>query len=63
MMIIGNKSDLEGRREVQTEAAINFAREHSVAFLETSALNSNNVNTAFEQLVTGIYPYYVITPF
>lgn len=46
-MIVGNKSDLKHLREVKSEDAAAFAEKRKVAFIETSALDSSNVDTAF----------------
>uniref|UniRef100_A0A5F9CKF3 RAB2A, member RAS oncogene family n=1 Tax=Oryctolagus cuniculus TaxID=9986 RepID=A0A5F9CKF3_RABIT len=43
IMLIGNKSDLESRREVKKEEGEAFAREHGLIFMETSAKTSSNV--------------------
>ncbi|CAG2195527.1 RAB2A [Mytilus edulis] len=40
IMLIGNKSDLEARRDVKKEEGEAFAREHGLIFMETSAKNS-----------------------
>jgi len=55
IMMVGNKSDLESQREVATQEASSFAEANKIYFLETSALNGNNVNQAFEQLMQEIY--------
>ena len=55
IMLIGNKSDLEDKREVQTDEGIKKSEESKVAFLETSALNGENVAKAFEQIIEQIY--------
>ncbi|KAF2076641.1 hypothetical protein CYY_002070 [Polysphondylium violaceum] len=55
IMMVGNKSDLEMSREVPTKEAQAFAESNKISFLETSALNSTNVNQAFERLLTDIY--------
>eukprot|EP01111_Echinosteliopsis_oligospora_P004998 TRINITY_DN1815_c0_g1_i1.p1 TRINITY_DN1815_c0_g1~~TRINITY_DN1815_c0_g1_i1.p1 ORF type:complete len:234 (+),score=76.14 TRINITY_DN1815_c0_g1_i1:25-702(+) len=55
IMMVGNKSDLESQREVATQEASSFAEANKIFFLETSALNGNNVNQAFEQLMHEIY--------
>ncbi|THD23579.1 Ras protein Rab-2B, partial [Fasciola hepatica] len=47
IMLIGNKSDLEGRRDVQKEEGEAFAREHGLIFMETSAKTAANVEEAF----------------
>lgn len=53
--LIGNKSDLAHLRAVPTEEAKNFALENQLLFTETSALNSENVDLAFRELITAIY--------
>lgn len=47
IMLIGNKSDLESRRDVQKEEGEAFAREHGLIFMETSAKTASNVEEAF----------------
>ncbi|KAK5781347.1 hypothetical protein RI543_001188 [Arxiozyma heterogenica] len=53
--LIGNKSDLAHLRAVPTDEAKNFASENQLLFTETSALNSENVDLAFRELITAIY--------
>jgi len=55
VMLVGNKSDLKPLRAVSTEEAMAFAEKHSIAFIETSALDSSNVETAFHKVITEIY--------
>merc|ERR1712194_1003648 len=47
IMLIGNKSDLEHRRAVSSEEGQQFAQEHGLVFLETSAKTAANVEDAF----------------
>lgn len=44
IFLIGNKSDLEGTREVTYEEAEEFAKEHDLMFLEASAMTSVRYN-------------------
>lgn len=53
--LIGNKSDLAHLRAVPTEEAKQFASENQLLFTETSALNSDNVDLAFKELITTIH--------
>ncbi|KAM6411773.1 ras-related protein Rab-2A isoform 1-T1 [Pluvialis apricaria] len=53
IMLIGNKSDLESRREVKKEEGEAFAREHGLIFMETSAKTASNVEEV-TLLNTGI---------
>ena len=43
IMLIGNKSDLENRRQVSTEEGERFAKENGLIFMETSAKTAFNV--------------------
>jgi len=54
IMLVGNKSDLEEKREVNTEEVEKKAQEQKLAFCETSALNGKNVEYAFENLINEI---------
>ncbi|XP_056366772.1 ras-related protein Rab-11A-like isoform X2 [Oenanthe melanoleuca] len=55
VMLVGNKSDLRHLRAVPTERARSFAEENGLSFLETSALDSTNVETAFHSILSEIY--------
>jgi len=46
-LLVGNKSDLESKRQVDFEEAKAFADERGIPFLETSAKNATNVEKAF----------------
>lgn len=53
--LVGNKSDLNHLRAVPTDEAKSFATEKGLLFTEASALNSENVELAFQQLIKAIY--------
>lgn len=55
IMLVGNKSDLRHLRAVPTEEAKAFAEKNNLSFIETSALDSTNVETAFQNIITEIY--------
>ena len=60
IMLVGNKTDLvqqygEEAREVPTEAAEHFAKLNRLMFIETSAVSSQNVREAFENLLQEIH--------
>lgn len=54
-MLVGNKCDLENIRDVSVEEGKKLAEEEELFFIETSALDSTNVNTAFEIVIRAIY--------
>ncbi|CAJ2673140.1 ras-related protein RABA4d-like [Trifolium pratense] len=55
IMLIGNKCDLGTLKAVPTEDAQEFAQRENLFFMETSALESTNVETAFLTILTEIY--------
>lgn len=54
-ILVGNKSDLKDAREVSTAEGKNLAEAHGLFFIETSALDSSNVASAFQTVVREIY--------
>ncbi|XP_051143690.1 ras-related protein RABA5b [Andrographis paniculata] len=54
-MLVGNKCDLEDIRQVSVEEGKTLAEEEGLFFIETSALDSTNVNKAFEIVIREIY--------
>ncbi|TNN02218.1 hypothetical protein fugu_009705 [Takifugu bimaculatus] len=54
VMLVGNKTDLELERSVATEEARGFAENHKLLFLESSALESTNVEAAFNNVLMEI---------
>jgi Ras-related protein Rab-11A len=57
IMLVGNKSDLRHLRAVTTEEAKTFAQENGLSFIETSALDASNVESAFQSILTGACTY------
>ncbi|XP_041964231.1 ras-related protein Rab-25b [Alosa sapidissima] len=55
VMLVGNKSDLASVRSVPTEDAKGFAEKNGLLFMETSALESTNVEVAFNNVLTEIH--------
>ncbi|CAL9073713.1 ras-related protein [Musa troglodytarum] len=55
IMLIGNKSDLGTLRAVPTDDAKEFAQRENLFFMETSALEATNVESAFLTVLTDIY--------
>ncbi|KAG0458048.1 hypothetical protein HPP92_023205 [Vanilla planifolia] len=54
-MLVGNKCDLEEIRSVSVEEGKSLAEAEGLFFIETSALDSTNVKTAFEIVIKEIY--------
>jgi len=55
IMLVGNKSDLKHLRAVPTDEAKAFSTENGLEFIETSALDASNVESAFQNILTDIY--------
>ena len=51
MVLIGNKNDLEESRVITKERGEELARENRMMFFETSALNGNGVEEAFQKSI------------
>lgn len=54
-ILVGNKSDLKDAREVTTAEGKALAEAEGLFFIETSALDSSNVASAFQTVVREIY--------
>lgn len=52
-ILVGNKSDLQQNRSIKQEEVAQFAQENKLFYLETSALDSTNVETAFMTVIKG----------
>lgn len=46
-ILVGNKSDLDEARKVSTEEGMELAKNYNIAFIETSAKKTYNVEQAF----------------
>ena len=53
IILIGNKTDLEDQRQVSLEEAKSKAEHHSLAYVETSALQNMNIEKAFSLMIEG----------
>ena len=54
-MLIGNKSDLNDKRIISYSTARTFANKNRMLYIETSALNSVNINDAIMKFIHHIY--------
>ena len=57
IFLIGNKNDLEKEREISKEEGENYKNNYDdiKLFLETSALNGNNIDKLLDNIVISIY--------
>ena len=55
ILLIGNKADLENQRVISKEQGEEKAKSFNLAFLETSAMNGQNLDTAFEMMIKEVY--------
>ncbi|KAL1241204.1 Ras-related protein [Trichinella pseudospiralis] len=55
IMLVGNKSDLRHLRAVPSDEAKAYTEQNCLSFIETSALDSTNVEAAFTNILTEIY--------
>jgi len=55
VILIGNKTDLRHMRGVPTEEAKSFSELEGLLFIETSALEGSNVDTAFTKILSEIH--------
>jgi len=53
-LLVGNKADLADERQVDTNAAKEFAESYGIPFIETSAKTSYNVEKCFVQMAAAI---------
>ena len=56
--LVGNKNDLEKKREVSKEEGKEFAKKHNLIFMETSAKTNNNVQKLFEYFTYKLIKYF-----
>ena len=59
LIVIGNKIDLKGEREISSKEAIYRFKDMDIPLMETSALEDTNVNEAFLNLIRIIYLDYM----
>ena len=54
LVLVGNKTDLEDKRQITYEEGEEFANRNNMQFFETSALNGNNIDKLFNDTVENI---------
>ena len=51
VILLGNKTDLEKKRDVLSEEGAGFALENDYNFMETSCMKNTNVANAFQTVI------------
>ena len=51
--LIGNKNDMENKREVSWVEASNYAKEKKLPYIEVSAKTGNNIQKLFDEVIKG----------
>ena len=54
IILVGNKSDLDQKRQVSKEEAEQVATQYKINYYEASAKSNNNVNEIFTEVATKI---------
>lgn len=65
MYLVGNKCDIEEERQVDYEAALQFAKDNDFKYFETSAKTGVNVDDLFQNIaeeIKGKSDYTLIKP-
>jgi len=55
--LVGNKTDLQHRRQVLSDTAKNYAEQEELTYIETSAKNNINIDDIFNETVTNIQEF------
>ena len=50
VILVGNKSDMESKRKISSEDALEFAKEYDINYIEVSAKTGNNIDSIFETI-------------
>ena len=51
LLLVGNKSDLNEKRQVSYDEASELAKDKNIEYIETSAKTGENVDVAFKKLI------------
>ena len=60
LLLIGNKSDLEDKRQINKEVGEEKAKSFSLGFIETSALSGDNIDQAFDIMLKEVLKKYIV---
>ena len=56
IVLVGNKTDLEEKRDVSTDEGQHKANEQDLLFIETSAKAGENIKTLFKNIAAALIP-------
>ena len=60
LLLIGNKSDLEDKRQIGKDVGEEKAKSFSLGFIETSALSGDNIDQAFDIMLNEVLKKYMV---
>ena len=60
MLLVGNKSDLENKRQINKEEGEEKAKSFELGFIETSACSGNNIDQAFDIMLKEVLKKYMV---
>ena len=60
LLLVGNKSDLEDKRQVNKENGEEKAKSFGLGFIETSAYSGDNIDQAFDIMLKEVYKRYIL---
>lgn len=55
IFLIGNKTDMESRRQISYAEAMGYAKKNGITYMEVSAKSSYNIQECFLDLTRDIY--------
>jgi Ras-related protein Rab-11A len=60
LLLVGNKSDLENKRQINKEEGEEKAKSFGLGFIETSACSGDNIDQAFEIMLKEVLRKYMV---
>ncbi len=60
LLLVGNKSDLEDKRQIMKEDGEEKAKSFNLGFIETSACSGDNIDQAFDIMLKEVLKKYVV---
>jgi GTPase SAR1 family protein len=60
LLLVGNKSDLEEKRQVNKEDGEEKAKSFGLGFIETSACSGDNIDQAFDIMLKEVLKKYMV---